>query len=93
MDQKCCVQLAIIGYLITLDKVHEANDICYGFLAVPNKILVARYLALLGDLQTTAIARHQESILSLDYLGCERLVATLIEGHLLTLLERTNRLL
>ena len=34
MNHKCCVQLAIIGYLITLDKVLEADDICDGFLAV-----------------------------------------------------------
>ena len=53
MDHKRCVQLAIICYLITLDKVLEADDICDGFLAVQDYILVAQYLVFLGDLQTT----------------------------------------
>jgi hypothetical protein len=82
VDNKCCVQLAIIRHSITLDKVLEANDVCDGFLAVPDQILVARYLAFFGDLQTTAIARHRESILSFDYLGCKQLIATQIKGLL-----------
>jgi hypothetical protein len=36
VDKECCVQLAIIGHQITLDKVLEANDIDDGFLAVPD---------------------------------------------------------
>jgi hypothetical protein len=55
MDHKCCVQLAIISYSITLDKVLEANDVQDGFLAVPDQILVAQNLAFLGDLQTTPL--------------------------------------
>jgi hypothetical protein len=47
VDNKCCVQLAIIGHPVTLDKVPEANDFGGGFLAEPDKILVARYLHLL----------------------------------------------
>ncbi len=43
---------------MTLDKVLEANDVRDGFLAVPDQLLVARYLAFLGDLQTTTIACH-----------------------------------
>jgi len=61
MDHKCCVQLAIIGYSITLDKVPEANDICDGFLAqliasfvgasvISHGILVGKYLAEYRDL-------------------------------------------
>jgi hypothetical protein len=76
MDHKCCVHFAIIRHPITLNKILETYDICDGFLAVPNQILVAWYLAFLGDLVTAVIARHLKSILSLDNLGCKFLVAT-----------------
>jgi hypothetical protein len=80
VDNKFCVQLAIIGHPITLDKVLEANDIGDCFLAELDQILVTWYLAFLGDLQTTTIAHHQESIFSLEYLRCKHLVATQIKG-------------
>ena len=70
----------IISYLITLDKVLEANNDCDGFLPVPDQILLARHLAFIGDLQTTTIACHPESVLSFDYLGCKRLVTTQIKS-------------
>ena len=76
MDYKCSVHFAIVHHPITLDKVLETYDVSDGFLAVPNQILVAWYLAFLGDLETTAIACHLESILGLDNLGCKLLVAT-----------------
>jgi hypothetical protein len=62
MDNKCGAQLAIIGYSVALDEILEANNVGYCLLAVPNWVLVAWYLALLGDPQTTTIARHCESI-------------------------------
>ena len=76
MDHKCCVHFAIIRHPITLNKIRETYDIRDGFLAVPNQILVAWYLAFLGDFETTPIARHLKSILGLDNLGCKFLVAT-----------------
>jgi hypothetical protein len=36
MDNKCSVQLAIIGPLVTLDEILEANNVGYCLLAVPN---------------------------------------------------------
>jgi hypothetical protein len=33
VNNKCCVQLAIIGHPVTLDEVLEANDVGDGFLA------------------------------------------------------------
>ncbi len=35
VDNKCCVQLAIIGHPVNLDKVLEVNDVGDGFLAEP----------------------------------------------------------
>jgi hypothetical protein len=65
---------------ITLDKVLETYDVSDCFLAVPNQILVAWYLAFLGDLETAAIACHLESILGLDNLGYKFLVAIQIKS-------------
>ncbi len=62
MDNECRAQLAIRGYSVALDEILEANNVSYCLLAVPNRVLVAWYLALLGDPQTTTIARHHESI-------------------------------
>jgi hypothetical protein len=62
MDNKCHVQLAIIGYSLALDEILEANNVSYCLLAVSNGVLVAWYLALVGDPQTTTIACHHESI-------------------------------
>ena len=76
MDHKCCVHFTIIHHPITLNKILETYDNRDGFLAVPNQILVAWYLAFLGDLETNAIACHLKSILGLDNLGCKFLVAT-----------------
>ncbi len=39
VNNKCCVQLAIIGHLVTLDEVLEAIDVGDGFLAKPTKYL------------------------------------------------------
>jgi hypothetical protein len=36
MDNKCGVQLAIIGYSVALDEILEANNVGYCLLAVPN---------------------------------------------------------
>jgi hypothetical protein len=36
VDHNYCVHFAIMSYPISLDKVLEANDICDGFLAVPD---------------------------------------------------------
>jgi hypothetical protein len=66
---------AIIRHPITLNKILETYDIRDGFVAVPNQILVAWYLAFLGDLETAAIACHLKSIRGLDNLGCKFLVA------------------
>jgi hypothetical protein len=63
MGHKCCVQFAITRHLITLDKILETCYVCVGFLAKPEYLLLARYLACLGDLQITTIAPHLESIL------------------------------
>jgi hypothetical protein len=76
MDHKCGVHFAIIHHSITLNKILETYDIRDGFLAVPNQILVAWYLAFLGDLEIAAIARHLKSILGLDNIRCKFLVAT-----------------
>ncbi len=76
MDHKFSVHFTIVLHPLTLDKVLETYDVSDGFLAVPNQILVAWYLAFLGDLETNAIACHLESILGLDNLGCKFLVAT-----------------
>jgi hypothetical protein len=76
MDNECRVQLAIIGYSLALDEVLKANNVSYYLLAVQNRVLVAWYLALLGDPQTTTIAHHRESIDCLLDLWCELLVAT-----------------
>ena len=58
MDNKCSVQLAIIGHPVTLDDILEADNVGYCLLAVSNWILAAWYLAFLSDPQTTPIARH-----------------------------------
>ncbi len=76
MDHKCSVHFAILRCPITLDKVLETYDVSDGFLAVPNQILVAWYLAFLGDIEIAAIACHLESILGLDNLECNFFVAT-----------------
>jgi hypothetical protein len=76
MDHKCSVHFDIVLHPIPLDKVLETYDVSDGFLAVPNQILVAWYLAFLGDLETTAFACHLERILGLDNLGYKFLVAT-----------------
>ncbi len=75
MDHKCSVHFTIVRHPITLDKVLETYDVSDGFLAVPNQMLVAWYLAFLSDLETAVIACHLESILGLDNLGCKLLVA------------------
>ncbi len=56
MDNECHVQLAIISYSVALDEILDTNNVSYCLLAVPNRVLVAWYLALLGDPKTTAIA-------------------------------------
>ncbi len=66
MDNKCGVQLAIIGYSEALDEILEAKNVSYCLVAVPNWVLVAWYLAILCDPQTTTIAHHRESV------GCLR---------------------
>ncbi len=66
MDNKCCIHLAIIGHSVALDEILEANNVGDCLLAVPGQVLVAWYLALLGDPQTTTIACHCESV------GCLR---------------------
>jgi hypothetical protein len=76
MDNECRVQLAIIGYSLAIDEILEANNVSYCLLAVPNRLLVAWYLALLGDPQTTTIALHHESVDCLPDLCCELLVTT-----------------
>ena len=65
VDHNYCVHFAIMSYPISLDKVLEANDICDGFLAVPDLILVARHFAFLSDLEITTIACHLERICSI----------------------------
>ncbi len=76
MNNNCGVQLAIIGYSVALDEILEANNVGYCLLAVPNWVLVAWYLALLNDPQTTTIACHHESIDCFCDLQCELPVAT-----------------
>ncbi len=71
VDHKCCIHLATISYPIKLDQILEANDVCDGFLDLPDKILVAWYLTFLIDLETTVIACHLESICSLDCFRCK----------------------
>ena len=66
MDHKRCVRFAIIRHPITRDNVLETDDVGDGFLAIPDIVLVARYLAFPCDLETTAIACHLKSMLDLD---------------------------
>ena len=75
MNDKSCVHLAIIGHSVALDEVLEAYYVGNSLLAVPDWILVAWNLTLLGDPQTTAIARHSECISCLRDLRRELLVA------------------
>ena len=75
MNNKGCVHLAIIGHSVTLDEILEAYNVGNSLLAVPDWILVAWDVAFLGDLQTTAIARHGECIRCLRDLRREFLVA------------------
>ncbi len=44
MDNKCCVELAIIGYSVPLDEILEAKNVGYCLLGVPNWVLIAWYL-------------------------------------------------
>jgi hypothetical protein len=76
MDNECHVQLTIIGFSVALDEILEANNVSYCLLAVPNWALVAWYLALLGDPQTSTITCNCKSIDCLPDLSCELLVAT-----------------
>ena len=45
MDHKRCVHFAIIGHPITLDKGLETDDVGDGFLALPDVVFLAWYLA------------------------------------------------
>ena len=67
MDHKRCVNFAIIRQPITLDKILEIADGGGGFLAIPDIVREAWYLAFPCDLDTAAIAHHMKSILGLDY--------------------------
>jgi hypothetical protein len=62
MDNKRCVHLAVIHDPVDLDKILEAYDVGDGVFAETNPKFVARYLALLRDLQTATIAFHVESM-------------------------------
>jgi hypothetical protein len=62
MDNKSCVHFAVICHPVNLDEILEAYDVGDGLVAKPGPEFVSRYLALLGDLETTTIAQHIESI-------------------------------
>jgi hypothetical protein len=58
MDNKNCIHFAVICDPVDLDKILETYDVGDGFFIEPNPKLVARYLGLLCDLQTTTVACH-----------------------------------
>ncbi len=62
MDNKSCAHFAVKCDPVDLDKILEAYDVDDGFSTEPKPKLVARYLALLHDLQATTIAHHIESM-------------------------------
>ncbi len=57
-----CVLFPVICDPVDLDEILEAYDIGNGFFTEPHPKLVARYLALFCDLETTTIACHIESM-------------------------------
>jgi hypothetical protein len=67
MDNKSCVYFAVICDPVDIDKILEAYDVGDGAFTEPHPQLVARYLALLSDIQTTTVACHIESIHGLSH--------------------------
>jgi hypothetical protein len=80
MDNKNCVHFAVICDPVDLDKILEAYDVDDGILTEPDQKFVARYLALLCDLQTTTIAHHVESMHCLSHYVHKLPVATYIKS-------------
>jgi hypothetical protein len=56
MDKQISCPLCCICDPVDLDKILEAFDVGDGFLTEPDPKLVARYLVLFCDLQTTTVA-------------------------------------
>jgi hypothetical protein len=79
MDDKCCLNIAITCDPIDFNQVLSAYDVGDSLLAKPNTELVSQELALLGDLQTTAIACNVQSTTCLPDHGHEATVATQVK--------------
>jgi hypothetical protein len=67
MDNESCAPFAVICDPIDLDKILEAYDVGDGIFTEPHPKLVAGYLALLRDLQTTTVAHHIKSMHGLSH--------------------------
>jgi hypothetical protein len=80
MDNKSSVHFAVICDPVDLDKILEAYDVGDGVFTEPHPKLVARYLALLCDLQTTTVTCHIESMHGLSHQVHKLPVATQIES-------------
>jgi hypothetical protein len=60
MDNKSCVHFAVICDPVDLDEILEAYGVGDGIFTEPHPKLVARYLVLHHDLETTTVACHIE---------------------------------
>jgi hypothetical protein len=80
MDNKSCVRFAVICDPVDLDKILGAYDVGDGVFTSPHPKLVAMYLALPHDLQTTTIDCHIESMHGLSHQKHKHSVATQIES-------------
>jgi hypothetical protein len=83
VDNKSCANLAIICYPIDLDEILKAYDFGDSHLAKPNPKFVSWEFALLGDLQTTAISCHVQSMARILDAGHKFLVATQVKRRLI----------
>lgn len=83
VDNKSCVNLAIICYPIDLDEILKAYDVGNSLLTKPKPKFVSWEFALLGDPQTTAIACHVQTMARILDAGHKSLVATQVKCRLI----------